>query len=519
MTTYTPGSISAILQVADLDDHAIKAFTDHHSRMRLPAFQLGLRKFASSQPEYLLPQALLDHSDWDIFATDTISELARWFHTVDPGGRTFDWDSLFTVDLFAFFVAPAPTTTPVSQTTMVSTSLPSVSLPGSGGVSIPSPPTAAAATPSPSYTHSYHNDILLADTKAFHRRAGTAATDVLAAHPLWSSSAISGAIILDKKSFLSTELPTLASHTPAAIHDWYRKLCQQATSTQIDLCPLRQFQKGHALWPQNLPAPIVFEMSSLLLLKLQHRSALDLTNEVLNLLYLEHITHSDSLLAGYYFLHALLSHAADTAVSFLASLPHYADSMDPVRFAASILAYRQAEFTKAREYSPRELSLHFLRELDQHSLPIQVQLKAVEDLATDADVPKSLQVTQLALFLAQIPSLGLPPVPLVHQLLCQPPPNAMPSSCSLDASTPASVATPGAAHPFHQREETQCAACGTWGHSAPHCSHLARTCLLQRSIASHPAHADRAAAKWKDLHSHSHRMAVACHLQFLHASC
>jgi hypothetical protein len=88
-----------------------------------------------------------------------------------------------------------------------------------------------------------------------------------------------------------------------------------------------------------LPAPIVFEMGNLLLLKLQNKSTLDLTNEVHHLLYLEHITHSDSKLARYYFLHALLTHAANSTSSVLAPLPHFSDSVDPIHFAAALISY------------------------------------------------------------------------------------------------------------------------------------------------------------------------------------
>ena len=387
----------------------------------------------------------------------------------------------------------------------------------------PGVPASPTSPPPPAYIHSYHADILQADTKDLQRRSGTAATDILDAHPLWTSMAISTAIHIDKKSFLSTELPTLASANPPAIHDWYCKLSQQATSTQIDLCPQRQFQKGHALWPQNLPTPTVFEMGSLLLLKLQSKTALDLSNEVLQLLYLEHITHSDSKLAGFFFLHALLAHAADTTTSVLVPLPHYVDSKDPVCFASACLAYRQAEFSKAHEYTARELSLHFLWELDLHSVPIQVQLKAVEDLAPDADVPKSLLVSNLALVLAQsfLPHNPSPPRPMALRL-------HTPSSCSPSDRSRSISSTPGCLssgptlpasttpHPFRQCEEVQCEACGTWGHSATCCSSLARTCLLQRYIAAHPTRADCAATSWQELHSTSHRRAVARHLQHLH---
>ena len=75
-----------------------------------------------------------------------------------------------------------------------------------------------------------------------------------------------------------------------------------------------------------------------LLLKLQNKSTQDLPNEVLHLLYLEHITHSYSKLAGYYFLHALLNHASDSTSFVLAPLPHFSDSVDPIHFAASLIS-------------------------------------------------------------------------------------------------------------------------------------------------------------------------------------
>ena len=125
---------------------------------------------------------------------------------------------------------------------------------------------------------------MLADTTDLARRSDTAPTGaLLTAHPLWQSSALKDAINIDKKTFLTTDLPTLSLSTPSAIHDWYRKFTQQATSTQIYLCPLRHFKKGHALWPHNLPIPLVFEMGSLILLKLQSKAALvALSNQVLN---------------------------------------------------------------------------------------------------------------------------------------------------------------------------------------------------------------------------------------------
>jgi hypothetical protein len=132
---------------------------------------------------------------------------------------------------------------------------------------------------------------------------------------------------------------------------WYRKRCQQeATATQIDLGPHRQIKKVHALWPQDLLTAVVFEMGSLLiLLKLQSSTVLNLTNDIIHpLLYLEHDTHSDSKLAAYCFLHTLVAHASYTS-SAIAPLPRYSDSIDPVKFAAATLSYRQGEISKDRK--------------------------------------------------------------------------------------------------------------------------------------------------------------------------
>jgi hypothetical protein len=242
-------------------------------------------------------------------------------------------------------------------------------------------------------------------------------------------------------------------------------------------------------------------------------------NEVLNLLYLEHITHSDSKLAAYYFLHALLAHAADTMSNVIARLPVFADSADPIKFASELLAYKQDEISKARQYTPRELSLHFLRELDTHSFPVQVPLHALEDLAPDAPVPKSLLITNLALVLAQTPFPSHTPahvLPIARRLNGPSRQTLSPSSCPNShpsgGPTPLASPSPPNPHPFRQREELQCAACGTWGHSAMRCSNLARFSLLQQYCTAHPSHATRAGTTWKELHSSTHRQAIARHL-------
>ena len=127
---------------------------------------------------------------------------------------------------------------------------------------------------------------------------------------------------------------------------------------------------------------------------------MDLTNEVLHLLYLEHITHSYSRLAGYYFLHDLFTYAEDSTISTLATLCHFSDSVDPAHFAAALVSYCQEELKNNRTYSNRKLSLCFLQEMDAHSFPVQVQLKLLDDMTPQDIFPKSLLVTNTPLFQA-----------------------------------------------------------------------------------------------------------------------
>ena len=198
----------------------------------------------------------------------------------------------------------------------------------------------------------------------------------------------------------------------------------------------------------------------------------------------------------------------------------YSDSVDPVSFASALLAYRQGELsTKDRQYTSRELSLHFLRELDLHSFPIQVQLKAVEDLARpDCTVPPpSLLIPNLALVMAQHPPCNLSLThtgtftPLAHRITT---PHT--STWQTNASHQRPSSTPTPSHPFRQREDIQCVACGTWGHSASRCSSLAKAALLQTYILANPSHAENAATAWRNLHSMNHHQAIAHHLQHLH---
>ena len=187
-------------------------------------------------------------------------------------------------------------------------------------------------------------------------------------------------------------------------------------------------------------------------------------------------------------------------------LPLYSDSVDPVSFASALLAYRQGELsTKDRQYTSRELSLH--------SFPIQVQLKAVEDLAPDCTVPPpSLLIPNLALVLAQHPpstpsqTHAGTSTPLAHRITI---PKTSTRQTNASQKRPSSIPTPS--HSFRQHEDIQRVACGTWGHSASRCSSLVKAALLQTYILANPSHAENTATAWRTLHSMNHRHAIACH--------
>ena len=144
--------------------------------MALPKFQCGQHKLYANQTEFLLPSALIDSADWEMFDSDIIYDISCWFHSHDPGGNVFDWISHFQTDDFAFFVAPAP---------LVGTS--------------PLLPTNVNPPVPTQYVHSYHADILQVDIKNLAQRSNTAATDILAPHPLWQSTAITGSINIKKR--------------------------------------------------------------------------------------------------------------------------------------------------------------------------------------------------------------------------------------------------------------------------------------------------------------------------------
>jgi hypothetical protein len=157
---------------------------------------------------------------------------------------------------------------------------------------------------------------------------------------------------------------------------------------------------------------------------------------------------------------------------------------------------------------------------------VQVQLKLLDDMTPEEIIPKSLLVTNLALVLAQNhPNFSKSLVPSAHQFQNKSsnPKQTMSSSTYTHQQGAAHFKTSLgnssstlSQHPFHQQEELQCDACGTWGYLATQCSSLAKASLLQLYIKGHPDHADHAATTWKNLHSSNHQRAVAHHLQHLH---
>ncbi len=232
-TTLT---VNEILLRAGLTSDAIDAFnkTNPTKTTSLTKFQNALRARKYSVADGLLLG--LDRTDaWDCYDSITMEDLSLWFISVGPQtAAPFDWDTQFTSDVFTVFGftsgPPSPTVPPGHNP------VPPVPPPAPGNVpgapppapgNAPGAPGTAPGTPAPgapTYTHSYHDAVLLADNQALARRAGTAATTVLTAHPLWTSANITGAVKIDSKTFLNTDLDPLTKSEPDAIYEWYHVL-------------------------------------------------------------------------------------------------------------------------------------------------------------------------------------------------------------------------------------------------------------------------------------------------------
>ena len=322
---------------------------------------------------------------------------------------------------------------------------------------------------------------------------------------------------MDRTYFQKADLSTLSSDDASSIHQWYRQLVQQATSANIDLCPLRSFDSLQALWPSNTVPNLVIEMAQALLTKID--PCIDKTNSVLGLIYAQEITNSDSKLAAYYFLHAILRHADLEFIDKIEPLPVFNMFRDPIKFAHALLHFQTSNSRHQRTYTDRAISQHFLMELVANDFTLHTQYQQLRDLPTTSLLPESLLYTNIALTLASTttpngPSIDVqPPLPIAHRN--ERPERNTPRPPRPSGSTP-SASDDAAIQPFRHREEVQCIACGIWGHRASRCSNLAKFQLLQTFATQNPTQATAAGAAWKELHSPANRRSVAHSLQITH---
>jgi hypothetical protein len=342
----------------------------------LPKFETALRA-----RKYPVADGLLiglnqrQDNDWDNDDL-TILYLSLWFISLyDHTATSFNWDAAFTATNFRAFEESIPTsipdiapqTLPTKSTTTIA-NIPDLTdnAPDSTTPNGIPPNIASSRNDTPgsdadsANSHVYHYNVLQADISDHRRRTGTDGdTNIPTSHPLWQSANIAKAGDINVKEFLNMTLAVLIFSDPEALREFYRILIRQATGSNIDLCPLDYFEQAHALWPKNLPVPIVLNMSRFLLLKLEQHDTINHTDAILKLLYTQHITLGNSKLSAYHFFHALLQLAKDAQTGCLVTLPHYKDTMDVVMFAEKLLWYRHNKLSKSRFYTQRELSKHY----------------------------------------------------------------------------------------------------------------------------------------------------------------
>jgi hypothetical protein len=593
---FDNASIADVLSLAGISDSAVTAFIEVHTTalrpMSMAKFLSNLRSIGDDTtlvPElfsrrFRLRTLELRPNDWDSeYETDLLIALSHWFYQQEHYDNTFDWQSnLDPTDFRRYansykrsglaspartrFTTPAPSSTgarvlqPTVPPTLPPRPAPSPTAPVTAPLNLfgprdSSPPTTQSPRP-PVYPptvpladpmdtlpnappdlapapppHSYHDAILAADRADYARRAATTSVDTTALGPrLWRNCNIT-AINMDTKQFLSTPLHRLVDTLPTTVHTWYSNLVLQATACNIDLCPLREFSRHQVLWPDSLPQNLVLEMANVILMKIS--PLIDVTtNPTLQLLFDSEVTHSNSKLAGYKFLHALLTLANISFQQRLPTRPRFDSTMDPVAFATAYLQYQQDEARKNRVYTDRELSSEFIHELLDHDYPIHVQHRQLLDVdVTSPTLPSSLHFRNLALSVVPLyahrstgpvhstgPGTGSY---TAHRLTSstdtrtvRPPTSTGRRGNSTTTSLTSATSTSNDPTAFRQREELQCAACGTWGHKATHCSQFAKLNLLTKYSASHPRQFDAAGAAWLALHNASNRRPIA-HL--LHA--
>ncbi len=197
------------------------------------------------------------------------------------------------------------------------------------------------------------------------------------------------------------------------------------------------------------------------------------------------------------------------------TLPLFQGSLDVVQFATELYQFQQDNARQHRVYNDRQLSIHYLATLTACDYPLHVQYTQLMDLPPDVQLPHSLHFRTIALAMARRDATAgsrltpgpahqtlLPLTATAHRLVPTTPRASAPSRRS--APTELSAAS----GPFRLREDTQCTACGTWGHQMSRCSQLAKHTLLTQFSASHSSDANRAAAAWKLLHSASNHPAA-----------
>ena len=547
-SSFDNTSVSAVLSRVGLSPSAVTAFMGVHLStpplLAMPSFLRYLRDLVGDSRTNPDPtftarmrfDSLLPLDTWDNdLDSETLVTLAIWYKAHDNRLRTFDWERYLDPNAFEVYACTPPaeaaalldnphTTAPRNlfgrQTNVLDLPAPPALPPPTilPPVRPPTPPLVANGPPPPpldltTYEHNYHDAILASDTADFLRRTTNDSVTCPTLGPrLWRNTTLSSNVSdMDRKTFLTTNLHVLESTDPILINTWYSQLVLQATSANIDLCPLREFDSSQALWPSNNPAHHVTEMANVILVKIT-----PLINQrcpALHLLYDSEVTHSDSKLAGYRFLHALLSLADTTIKQSLFAIPLFSTSQDVIQFATDLYQFQQDNARQNRTYTDRQLSFHYLQTLTNADYPLHVQFNQLRDLPLDTPLPSSLHFRTIALALTtQLPSPDAhvfphassnsnPParrpfMPTAHRLH-QP----RPSTSNTERSGPSPARPALAGGPFRLREELQCLACGTWGHQMSRCSQLAKHTLLTSFVNTHSADAERAAASWKTLHS------------------
>ena len=427
-------SVSDVLHRIGLSPLAVASFMEVHLStpplLAMPSFLRYLRDLVGDSRTNPDPtfctrmrfDVLQPLVTWDNdLDSETLVTLAIWYKAHDNRLRTFDWERFLDPDAFetyactppaeaAVLIAPPRNAEPRNLFGRAVPPIPPEPLAPLLIAPIPTPPPLVPGppprlTPPPidltGYEHNYHDAILASDAADFHRRATNDSVHSTTLGPrMWRNTTLSPNITdMDRKTFLTTNLHVLESTDATLINTWYSQLVLQATSANVDLCPLREFDSSQALWPSNKPASHVTEMANVILVKIA--PLINLRCPALHLLYDSEVTHSDSKLAGYRFLHALLSLADVTVKQSMFAIPLFSASNDVVQFATDLYQFQQDNARQNRIYTDRQLSYHYLQTLTAADYPLHVQYTQLRDLPHDFPLPPSLHFRTIALALTQ----------------------------------------------------------------------------------------------------------------------